>query len=167
MTRRSGRRRKDSELLRAIETQSKLRDALKLLFVEEYSPLWCEKQDHDQGESALKLPVAQKLLGASRLHHARRTYHIEHRGRVFIVIDPLGERLDPDYLTIEQAQQGMERHMRDDAMYESAKFLLDTAIKLHMEIHKVDRKTTKYWVTSAMEMLDEELNVAHPLGSQP
>ena len=40
MTRRSGRRRRDRELLKALETQNRLHDALKLLFelLETYSP---------------------------------------------------------------------------------------------------------------------------------
>jgi len=57
MTRRSGRRRRDRELLQAIETQNKLHDALKSLFelLETYSPVWYEKRYHDKAKSALKV----------------------------------------------------------------------------------------------------------------
>lgn len=55
MTRGSGRQQRDAELLKAIETQTRLRNALKLLFelLETYSPLWYEKRHHDQARAAL------------------------------------------------------------------------------------------------------------------
>jgi len=51
-----------AELQKAIETQKRLHDALKLLFelLETYSPLWYEKEYHDQAESALNLPLVRK-----------------------------------------------------------------------------------------------------------
>jgi len=60
----SARRARDPELQKAIETQNRLHDALKLLFelLEEYSPVWYEKHYHDQAESALKLPLAKRKL---------------------------------------------------------------------------------------------------------
>jgi hypothetical protein len=56
MTPRSAGRRRDRELLKAIETQNRLHDALKLLFelLETYSPPGMKK-NHDQAESALKV----------------------------------------------------------------------------------------------------------------
>ena len=60
----SERRARDRELQKAIETQNRLHDALKLLFdlLEKYSPVWYEKHYHDQAESALDLPLAKRKL---------------------------------------------------------------------------------------------------------
>jgi hypothetical protein len=60
----SARRARDRELQKAIETQNRLRDELKLLFelLEEYSPVWYEKHYHDRAESALNLPLAKLKL---------------------------------------------------------------------------------------------------------
>jgi hypothetical protein len=60
----SARRARDRELQKAIETQNRLHDELKLLFelLETYSPVWYEKQYHDQAESALNLPLAKRKL---------------------------------------------------------------------------------------------------------
>ena len=62
----SARRASDPELQKAIETQNRLHDVLKLLFelLEEYSPVWYEKHYHDQAESALNLPLAKRKLKA-------------------------------------------------------------------------------------------------------
>ena len=38
-------------------------------------------------------------------------------------------------------------------MHETAKQLVDTAIKAHMEIFGVDRKESRYWVCSAMDVV--------------
>ena len=58
----SGHPGRDAELQKAIETQQRLHDALKLLFelLERYSPLWYEKHHYDQAESALKLSLAKR-----------------------------------------------------------------------------------------------------------
>ena len=81
-------------------------------------------------------------------------YRIEPHGSVFIVIDPSGERLVPEYLTIEQAEQEIERCKKKDGMYRSAKLLVDAAIKAHMEINGVGRETARYWLNNAMETTD-------------
>jgi hypothetical protein len=39
-------------------------------------------------------------------------------------------------------------------MWESAKLLIDTAIKAHMQMHGVDRETARYWVSRATEAAD-------------
>jgi hypothetical protein len=64
MVRDSARRARDPELQKAIETQNRLHDALKLLFqlLEKYSPAWYEKHYHDQAQSALNLPLAKRRL---------------------------------------------------------------------------------------------------------
>ncbi len=75
-------------------------------------------------------------------------YRVEPAGDQFIVIDPDGEQVNT-YATEEAAKRGIERCKRDDAMWETAKALVDAAIKTHMEIFGVDRETARYWISSA------------------
>jgi hypothetical protein len=63
------------------------------------------------------------------------------------VIDPWGEQVDK-CPTEEAGRQDIERCVKEDRMYETAKQLLDTATKAHMEMFDVDRETTRYWVCS-------------------
>jgi hypothetical protein len=39
-------------------------------------------------------------------------------------------------------------------MYETAKQLVDTAVKAQMQMHDVDRETARYWIGSAAEATD-------------
>jgi hypothetical protein len=84
----------------------------------------------------------------------KNDYRIEPAGNQFTVIDPWGEQLVNTYPTEQAAQQDIERCKREDAMYETAKQLVDTTIKAHMERFGVDRETARYWVSSAMEVVD-------------
>jgi hypothetical protein len=81
-------------------------------------------------------------------------YCIEPAGPAFIVIDPWGEQLVDTYPTEEASKQDIERCKREDAMYETAKQLVDTAIKAHMKMHGVDRVTARYWICSASDVVD-------------
>ena len=56
------------KLLRLVETEDKLHDALKLLFdlLEKYGPVWYEKKHHDQALYALNLPIKRKPVSASK-----------------------------------------------------------------------------------------------------
>ena len=56
------------------------------------------------------------------------------------MIDPWGERVDT-YPTKEAAKQDIERCKKEDAMYETAKQLVDGAVKAHMERFGVGRET--------------------------
>jgi hypothetical protein len=76
-------------------------------------------------------------------------YRIEPVGSAFIVIDDLGEPVGR-YPTEDAARQGIERCKKEDAMWETAKLLVDAAIKAHMQIHDVDRETSAYWINSAL-----------------
>jgi len=58
------------------------------------------------------------------------------------------------YPTEDAALQDIERCKREDRMYETAKQLVDIAIKAHMERFGVDRETARYWVCSAAEASD-------------
>ena len=77
-------------------------------------------------------------------------YRIEAIGEKFIVIDPWSEivgRYPPD----DEAYQNLERCIKKDAMWDSAKILVDNAIKTHMQLNGVDRNTACYWVFGAAE----------------
>jgi hypothetical protein len=71
-------------------------------------------------------------------------------GEKFIVVDPYGEIVG-SYLTEDAAQQDIERCKKKDAMWDTAQLLVDNAIKAHVQLHDVDRKTAHYWVSSAVE----------------
>jgi hypothetical protein len=77
-------------------------------------------------------------------------YRVEPAGDHFIVIDPWGERLVNDYPTEEAAEEDIVRCRKEDAMWETAKHLVDIAVKAHMDVHDVDRKTARYWIRSAV-----------------
>ena len=81
-------------------------------------------------------------------------YRIEPAGTAFIVIDPAGEQLVDTYPTEAAAKHDIERCVKEDAMYETAKQLVDTAIKAHMQMFGIDRETSRYWVCSAAEASD-------------
>ena len=80
-------------------------------------------------------------------------YRIEPVGTAFIVIDGLGEQVNT-YPTEDAAQQDIERCHKEDAMWETAKQLVDTAIKAHMRIHDVDRETAKRLIRDSAEVAD-------------
>jgi len=61
-----------------------------------------------------------------------------------------GERLVDDYPSVEAAERDIERYKKEDAMWESAKQLMETAIKTHMQLHGVERATAQYWIESAI-----------------
>jgi len=68
------------------------------------------------------------------------------------VIGDAGERVGT-YPTEDAAQQDVERCKREDAMYETAKHLVDAAVKAHMQMHGVDRETARYLISSAMDVV--------------
>jgi hypothetical protein len=54
--------------------------------------------------------------------------------------------------TEEAAKEDIERCQREDAMYETAKQLVDIAIEAHAQKFGIDRETAEYWVCSAAEL---------------
>jgi hypothetical protein len=80
-------------------------------------------------------------------------YRIEPAGLAFIVVDPWGETVNM-YPTEDSAKEDVRRCKREAAMYETAKQLVDTAIKAHMQMSGVDREAARYWVSSAAEASD-------------
>jgi hypothetical protein len=55
---------------------------------------------------------------------------------------------------IEPAGPVLERCKKEDAMYETAKQLVDTAVNRHMQMFGIDRETARYWLQSAAEASD-------------
>ena len=78
-------------------------------------------------------------------------YRIVAAGSQFTALDAAGVHVGI-YSSEEAAGQGVERRRKQDAMLETAKLLLDTAAKAHMQIHGVDRETALYWIRSASEV---------------
>ena len=78
-------------------------------------------------------------------------YRIVAAGSQFTALDAAGVHVGI-YSSEEAAGQGVERRRKEDAMLETAKLLLDTAAKAHMQIHGVDRGTALYWIRSASEL---------------
>jgi hypothetical protein len=80
-------------------------------------------------------------------------YRIEPVGSLFIVVDPWGEIVNR-CSTEEAARQDIERCEREDAMWETAKLMVDTAVKAHMRMHGVDRETSRRLLQDAVEVTD-------------
>jgi len=80
-------------------------------------------------------------------------YRIEPVGSLFIVVDLWGEIVNR-CSTEEAARQDIERCQKEDAMWETAKLMVDIAVKAHMRMHGVDRAVARYWIQSAAEVAD-------------
>ena len=78
-------------------------------------------------------------------------YRIEPAGHQFTIIDAAGNQVGI-YPTEELARKAVERRSKQDAMLETAKLLLENAVKAHMQIHGVDHDTALYWIRIASEM---------------
>jgi diaminopimelate epimerase len=77
-------------------------------------------------------------------------YRIETSGNQFVVIDSFDEVVDT-YTSEEAAKQAIEQCKKEDAMYETAKLLMESAVTAHMEQFKVSREIAGYWIRSAAE----------------
>jgi hypothetical protein len=80
-------------------------------------------------------------------------YRVESAGSEFNVIDPWGVQVGR-YATEEAAKQDIERCKREDAMYETAKQLIDAAMTAHAEMFGISRETASYWIRSAAETVE-------------
>ena len=83
----------------------------------------------------------------------KNEYRIEPVGSLFIVVDPWGEIVNR-CSTEESARQDIERCEREDAMWQTAKMMVDTGIRAHMRMHGVDRETSKRLIRDAAEVAD-------------
>jgi hypothetical protein len=79
-------------------------------------------------------------------------YRIEPTGNQFVVIDSLDE-LVGNYDTEDAAKQSIAECMKEDAMYETAKLLVESAIRAHMEQFNVSREVAGYWIRSGCEVV--------------
>lgn len=80
------------------------------------------------------------------------TYRIEPTGNQFVVIDSL-DQLVGKYDTEAKAKQSISECMKEDAMYETAKLLVESAIKAHMEQFNVSREVASYWIGCGAEVV--------------
>jgi hypothetical protein len=80
-------------------------------------------------------------------------YRIEPSGTAFTVVDPWGVRIGT-YSTEHEAKQDLERCKREDAMYQTAKQLVDAAMTAHAEMFGISRETATYWIRSAAETVE-------------
>jgi hypothetical protein len=80
-------------------------------------------------------------------------YRIEPAGAQFNVIDPWGVQVGR-YATEGAAKQDIERCKREDAMYETAKQLVDAAMTAHAEMFGISRETASHWIRSAAETVE-------------
>jgi hypothetical protein len=80
-------------------------------------------------------------------------YRIESAGSEFNVIDPRAVQVGR-YATEQAAKKDMERCKREDAMYETAKQLVDTAMTAHVELFGISREAASYWIRSAAETVE-------------
>ena len=79
-------------------------------------------------------------------------YRIEPSGNEFVAIDSLEEMVGR-YATEDSAKQSIEECKKEDAMYETAKLLIESAIKAHMEQFNVGREVTCYWIGCGAEVM--------------
>lgn len=80
------------------------------------------------------------------------TYRIQLTGNHFVVFDSLDE-LVGKYDTEDEANQSITECMKEDAMYETAKLLIESAIEAHMEQFNVSRDIAGYWIRSGAEVV--------------
>ena len=58
------------------------------------------------------------------------------------------------YSSEEAAQEAVTDCVKEDAMWRTARMMFDIAVKSHAQMHRVDRKTSLYWLRSASETVD-------------
>jgi hypothetical protein len=76
-------------------------------------------------------------------------YQIKRAGTQFKVIDPWGEQLVDLFPTKEAAEKDIEGCKREDALYETARQLVEISEEVLVQKFGVDRETAQYWVRSA------------------
>lgn len=77
-------------------------------------------------------------------------YRIETSGDQFVVMDSLEEMVGK-YGTETAAKQAIEECAKEDAMYETAKLLMEAAVTAHMEQFNVSREIASDWIRGAAE----------------
>jgi hypothetical protein len=69
----------------------------------------------------------------------------------FVIIDHDGKEVG-SYSTRQEAIDDLDGCRREEAMFETAKTLLDIAVKTLMQMHGVDRDMARAWISSAMNI---------------
>lgn len=77
-------------------------------------------------------------------------YRIEAAGSQFRLTDTDGQELG-EYSTAEAANEELRRREKEDAMLDTAKLLINVAVKAHMQIYGSDRETALYWIRRASD----------------
>jgi hypothetical protein len=57
------------------------------------------------------------------------------------------------YDTEDEANQSIAECTKEDAMYETAKLLIESAIKAHMQQFNVSREVSGYWIGCGAEVV--------------
>src|SRR5882762_3156542 len=83
--------------------------------------------------------ISENIKGKDAEHSRTRDSRMSFRGRSVASVDLFGFP---------------RRRKKEDLMYETAKQLMDTAIKAHMQMFGVDRETASYWIRSASDVMD-------------
>jgi hypothetical protein len=76
-------------------------------------------------------------------------YRIEPVGSQYIVVDPWDEIVGR-YTSAEKAQQSIERCKKEHAISETARLLMENAIKALMQLNGVDRDTAERAIRDVM-----------------
>jgi hypothetical protein len=76
-------------------------------------------------------------------------YRIESVGAQFIVVDPWDEIVGR-YTSEEEAQQNIERFEKEHAVSETARLLVENAVKALMQLNGVDRETAERAIRDVM-----------------
>jgi hypothetical protein len=76
-------------------------------------------------------------------------YRIESTGNEFRVLDPLGEYLVQTFQTEDEAKVAIAECVKEDAMLETAKILVEMAANALMKLHNVDADTASRLIKDA------------------
>jgi hypothetical protein len=87
----------------------------------------------------------------------KHAYRIEQTDQGFAVYDRWGVQIDV-YKTEDDARKEVDEWKYEEAMRETAKHLVDIAVKTLMRVHNADPATARCWILNAAETLrDSEL----------
>ena len=89
----------------------------------------------------------------------RHEYRIEHIDQGFAVYDRWGVRIDV-YKTEDDARKEVDEWKHEDDMRETAKHLVDIAVKTLMRVHNADSATARCWILNAAETLRDSERVS-------
>ena len=77
-------------------------------------------------------------------------YRIRPVGSQFEIIDDAGERVAA-FKTEREAEHEIDVLVSDDAMWESARLLVEVAVNALMNTRRVDSRTARYWIREAAD----------------